>query len=112
MNFAGAGIPHLKVGLGGINTSEVTTDGEYSFLVTPLNTKDLEVWGEAGSAELIQVLDISVKEILPPPVIPDTILIKLQTATGSDEIIIELTEDTKFGELVNAIKILWKIWIP
>lgn len=42
---------------------------------------------------------------------PDTFLIRLQTATSSDEIIIELKEDTKFGDLVKAIKILWRIYI-
>ncbi len=44
-----------------------------------------------------------------PP--PEILLIRLQTATGSDEIIIELKENTKFGDWVNAIKILWRIWI-
>ena len=104
----------LIVELGGVNTSITETTDlanpiTKSFSVTTLNTNQLELWakGQAGCTAQ-RVLSISVKEIIPTP---DTFLLRLQTATQTNEIIIELKEDTKFSVIAKAIKILWKIWI-
>ena len=62
------------------------------FTATSTANLDFSATTRHGSAS-VRVHYVSVKEILP------------------NEIKIELTENTKFGDIVNAIKVLWKIWI-
>lgn len=55
----------IKAGLGGVNTSIVSTDGIHSFLVKTINSNDLEMWGLASFAQQMVIYDVSVKEVLP-----------------------------------------------
>ena len=88
--------------------NETLTNEPFSFEITALTNDGLFLEGSASSSSTLDLNFISVKEIIPTP---DTFLLRLQTATQTNEIIIELKEDTKFSVIAKAIKILWKIWI-